>query len=180
MKTIAIIVFSVASVFMLSACDKISDVANNQERKLVGATPAPVAKSDPNAEAIKTEFARQQAEEAKAIELAKKSNNLLVGVFYAAKPDPNTITNEYQIAQQMSRVKGDITIIGWRAIWFDADTYLVTYTYNHRTNNIIDNETGWPFEVKVNEGVVRYVLGDPELEKKYGWKILKKSSKKIK
>ena len=100
----------------------------------------------------------------KAIRLAKEAHSLVAGKFYAGKPDPEVLTNEFQIRTQLSTIKGDLQIIGWQATKYDVDTYLVTYTFmqNYEVH-------GWPFEVKLSAELVRFVVGDPELEKLYGW-----------
>jgi hypothetical protein len=107
------------------------------------------------AAALKAEIER----EAQAIALAKEARNLVAGRFYSAnvRPDPQTLTNDFQIRLQMSEVKGDINIIGWKAEQRDDDTYLVTYSYEYadRRDGMAH---GWPFEVKLAPSVVRYVI----------------------
>jgi hypothetical protein len=72
----------------------------------------------------------------------------------------------------MSNIKGDLQIFGWEAESFkNDDTYLVTYSYAHVMGDGIIH--GWAFEVNLSAGAIRYIIGDPELEKKYGWDRLK-------
>lgn len=63
--------------------------------------------------------------------------------------------------------KGDISIIGWSSVEVKdkPNTYLVKYTYKTGKDNF---ETGWWWEVNIKEKIVRPVIGDAELEKKYG------------
>lgn len=153
----------------LTGCDKLNNVVS----KLRSASPinsSPPAASQPAppapaAPAVYDPFGD-------AINLAKNAHTLSRGEIYMAgyAPDPATTTNEARIRNLMAQVKGDITILGWQAFRWDDDTFLVSYSYKH---NGQDGATGWPFEVKLNEQIVRAVLGDPELEKKYGWATAK-------
>ncbi|HUF17492.1 MAG TPA: hypothetical protein VMS12_05545 [Thermoanaerobaculia bacterium] len=103
-------------------------------------------------------------EQDKAIALAKEARTLVAGRMYAKLPPAETLTNDFQIRTEMSKVKGDINIVGWQAQKWTGDTYLVTYTWERDGLS-----RGWPFEVKVSAGIVRFIIGDPELEGKYGW-----------
>jgi len=87
----------------------------------------------------------------KAIELAKKSSAL--GGYGV----------EATIQQWMEQKKGDLRIIGWKAQKINDQIYLVSYTFNEDSG-----PRGYFFEVNLVGGIVRNVLGDPELEQKYG------------
>jgi len=65
--------------------------------------------------------------------------------------------------------KGDITIHGWKAEREPdkPDTFLVKYTFLRTVNNNTV-ESGWWWEVNTKEKIVRPVIGDEALEKKYG------------
>jgi len=109
-------------------------------------------------------YSKAADEGALAIKMAREARTLAAGLLFARGTDPETFTNDFQIRGQMSKVKGDLRIVGWKALKTDNDTYLVTYTYEHGVAT-----QGWPFEVKLSANVVRYVIGDQELEQKYGW-----------
>jgi hypothetical protein len=111
----------------------------------------------------------EAAAEQRAIELAKNGRNLLQPLLFGRNIDPATLTNDHQIRAEMSNLKGDIDVIGWQARRIDSDTFLVTYVYALR--NDPGGFRGWPFEVNVPHEIVRRVLGDRELEQKYGWTL---------
>lgn len=159
--TIRVLIITFA-VLGLAGCDKLNNVVpklrTDSTANLSPPTDAPPA---PPALAAPDPFGE-------AINLAKNAHTLAQGDVYLANyaPDPATTTNEARIKNLLSRVKGDITIFGWQAFRWDNDTFLVSYSYRRNGQDVA---SGWPFEVKINEQVVRYVIGDPELEKKYGW-----------
>ena len=129
--------------------------------------PTRVSKAPPT---FAIDFDRLQKEEAQrqeaTIKLAKEARTLVAGQTYIGSlPPAETLTNDFQIRVEMDKKKGNIHINGWEARRIDADTYVVTYTYEHGA----DKSEGWPFEVNILNKVVRYIIGDPELEKKYGW-----------
>lgn len=167
----------VACVASLAGCDKLNNVVSkfrtdNPARSSLPAAPPAEAPPAPPATDAKYFQAAQLADAQQndeAINLAKNADTLVQGYLYAAKPDPATITNEAQIQDRMSRVKGDIAISGWSATKSDYDTYLVTYSFNDKSQP--GTSSGWAFEVKLSEHLVRNVLGDPALEKKYGWGV---------
>lgn len=135
----------------VTACDDASKQTTSPNQT----SAAPVAPAPPDAAAIAN---------AQAIQLAKDAHTLTGGRLPSKLFPAEVLTNEYQIKAQLSQIKGDITVTGWRAQKWNDDTYLVTYTYEH-----LGQSVGWPFEVKLSQGVVRSVIGDPELETKYGW-----------
>jgi hypothetical protein len=102
-------------------------------------------------------------EEEAAISLAKHARTL-AGDWPATKTNAELVTNDYRLKQILSHMSGDLQIIGWQAKKFDETTYVVSYMYQRA-----GVARGWPFEVNVKAGVVRRIVGDPELEKKYGW-----------
>jgi hypothetical protein len=59
--------------------------------------------------------------------------------------------------------------VGWNAKKIDEQIYLVTYTYIREGQR--DHETGWAFEINLTGEIVRNVLEDPILMKKYGWGV---------
>ncbi len=64
-----------------------------------------------------------------------------------------------------SSLKGDFSIIGWKSQKTEKDdTYLVSYTFKDSKDA---NEKGWWWEVNTKEHMVRIVLFDSELTKKY-------------
>lgn len=106
--------------------------------------------------------AAERVRQQQAIELARRADNLVQGHYYARKPDPEVVTNEFQIRRMMSHMSGDLDIIGWAARRYSDKTYVVSFTYRRGGETF-----GWPFEVSVDVGVVRSINGDPELELKY-------------
>jgi hypothetical protein len=70
---------------------------------------------------------------------------------------------ESQIRDWLKRKRGELQIIGWKAEKIDDQTYLVSYTFDDGSG-----ERGYFFEVNLFARIVRDVLGDPALEKKYG------------
>jgi hypothetical protein len=71
--------------------------------------------------------------------------------------------NEDEIRAMLQREKGSIRVEGWKAWPVDDQNVLVEY--------IITNGSGepkfWAFEVNLAAKIVRVVVGDPELERKY-------------
>ncbi len=63
----------------------------------------------------------------------------------------------------IEKMKGDMSIIGWEAEEKGKNIYLVKYTYKNA-----DQQMGWWFEVQFPSNIVRRVIGDAELERKYG------------
>jgi uncharacterized membrane protein YeiB len=120
--------------------------------------------------------AAESAEATKAIELAKASHalryvdyDLPAGAIPLGGNGSGFSTNtDRAIKNEMSRLKGDVTVFGWRAERIDGQTYVVTYTYLMPSSR---ETRGWAFEVKVPQEIVRNVLEDPELRKKYGWGV---------
>src|SRR5260370_6745286 len=103
-------------------------------------------------------------DEETAITLAKEAHTLAGEWPIARKADSEILTNDYQVRQRVSRMKGELKLLGWQARKFDDDTYVVSFSYEHGGES-----RGWPFEVNVRAKVVRAIVGDAELEKKYGW-----------
>ena len=64
-----------------------------------------------------------------------------------------------------SSLKGDITIIGWKSRKVEKNgPDLVSYTFKHSKDPI---EKGWWWEANTKENIVRIILQDTELMKKY-------------
>lgn len=89
--------------------------------------------------------------ESKAIDLARKS--LALGYHH---------TVDSAIRRMLERKKGDLVIRGWGAEKKGDETYLVSFVYNDKSG-----ENGFFFEVNLAAEIVRSILGDPVLEKKY-------------
>jgi hypothetical protein len=65
----------------------------------------------------------------------------------------------------VSSQKGDISIIGWKSRKAEKNgADLVSYTFKHSNDTA---EKGWWWEVNTKEDIVRIVLQDTELSKKY-------------
>jgi hypothetical protein len=102
----------------------------------------------------------------RAIELAKNAHILPKGRLYTSKPHAETITNDDRLRRMMSEMGGgDLRVRGWEAKRHDADIFVVTYSYIKR-----GQIRAYAFEVNVTARVVRSIIGDPELEAKYGWR----------
>jgi hypothetical protein len=91
--------------------------------------------------------------EKRAIELAR----------YSTLPG-TTGTADESIKRSVATSKGPLTVYGWNAKKIDDQTYLVGYTY---AEGPALNARGWIFEVNLEAEIVRPVMGDTELEKKY-------------
>ena len=91
--------------------------------------------------------------EERAIELARSSTL------------PGTTGMAYEsIKRSLETRKGPLKVYGWKAKKIDDQTYLVGYTY---AEGPALNARGWVFEVNLEAEIVRPVMGDTELEKKY-------------
>ena len=66
------------------------------------------------------------------------------------------------IRYMLERKKGELHIGGWKAEKRADQTYLVSFLYRDESG-----ENGYFFEVNLEAEIVRNVLGDRELEKKY-------------
>jgi hypothetical protein len=76
------------------------------------------------------------------------------------------LSNAEFIRNQIARANGSARPAGWRVQRYDPETFVVTFTY------LVSAAGGgevypFPFEVKVNQSSVRYILGDAALERKY-------------
>ena len=102
--------------------------------------------------------------EKRAIELARYSN-----------PPGTTETADASIKKSLATSKGPLKVYGWSAKKIDDQTYLVGYIY---AEGPASNPRGWVFEVNLEAEIVRPVMGDTELEKKYSdWALdLKKKN----
>jgi hypothetical protein len=101
---------------------------------------------------------------ARAIDLVKRAHTL----------SPR-MTNVDYINENVGR-KANATIVGWRAQRYDQLTYLVTFTYVVPTADGGGEVYPFPFDVNLPDGRVRYILADPELNRKYGdkwWKTIR-------
>ena len=144
-------------VLVILAVGGYSEFSERREAKLLAAK---------EARETSERAAAEQKALAQSIELAKNARTLVKGQVFTSKPSPETTTNDFQLRRIMSEMKGELRIIGWQAKRHDSDTFVVTYSYESR------GETrGFPFEVNVTAGVVRAIIGDPELEQKYGWRV---------
>ena len=80
-------------------------------------------------------------------------------------PPESTAPIEDTIKQWLKAKKGILRVHGWNAKKIDDQTYLVGYTYDEGPGS---SSGGWVFEVNLNAEIVREVIGDPQLEQKYG------------
>ena len=95
------------------------------------------------------------------IDLVKKELNGVAGF----STDEERIANDPSKWIALSQ-KGDISIIGWKFQKTDKlKTYLVSYTFKDAKDNL---EKGWWWEANTKEKIVRVILHNPELKKKYG------------
>lgn len=69
-----------------------------------------------------------------------------------------------QIRDWLQAKKGILKVYGWRARKIDDQTYMVAYTYDEGPSATAG---AWLFEANLVAGIVRPIIGDPELEKKY-------------
>jgi hypothetical protein len=83
------------------------------------------------------------------------------------------VDNESWVRSQMEKATGPLRIIGWEAKKFvrwdgknaiDDQIYLVTYSFE-QTNGV----RCFPVEVNLEGDIVRKIIGDSELERKYGF-----------
>ena len=91
--------------------------------------------------------------EKRAIELAR----------YSSLPG-TTETADASIKKSLATSKGPLKVYGWKAKKIDDQTYLVGYLL---AEGPASNTIGWVFEVNLEAQIVRPVIGDAELEKKY-------------
>jgi hypothetical protein len=91
--------------------------------------------------------------EKRAIELAR----------YSSLPG-TTETADASIKKSLETSKGRLKIYGWKAQKIDDQIYLVEYLL---AEGPASNTVGWVFEVNLEAQIVRPVIGDTELEKKY-------------
>jgi hypothetical protein len=80
---------------------------------------------------------------------------------------------EEKIKGLLQARKGILEVHGWKTRKIDDQTYVVAYLYDVGPAS---NTGGWIFEVNLEAKIVRPVLGDAELEKKYSdWDLQKKN-----
>jgi len=91
--------------------------------------------------------------EKRAIELAR----------YSSLPG-TTETADASIKKSLATSKGPPKVYGWKAKKIDDQTYLVGYLL---AEGPASNTVGWVFEVNLEAQIVRPVIRDAELEKKY-------------
>ena len=139
-----------------------SQVEEYRSKKAVAAQT--VAQKAAAERAASEKAAAETVAKEKAIDLAKNASTLAQGMLFTSKPPKEVMTNDFQLRQMMSRLKGDMRIVGWEAKRYDDDTFVVTYSFERE-----GQRRAFPFEVKLSVGVVRGILGDAELETKYGW-----------
>jgi hypothetical protein len=69
-----------------------------------------------------------------------------------------------KIRDWLQAKKGVLKVYGWNARKIDDQTYAVAYTYDQ---GMPATAGAWLFEVNLVAEIVRPIIGDPELEKKY-------------
>lgn len=107
-------------------------------------------KSNAKIVALEEKKKKRRLNKKKAIELARKE--------------------AWWIEDAIKKEKGEIIIIGWEAEEKEDDIYLVSFKYDKGDLEGI----GWFFEVQISAGLVRSVIGDEGLEKKYGLQRIEK------
>ena len=82
-------------------------------------------------------------------------------------------------SERVKNKKGDITIYGWKTkrVVNKPKTFLVSYTYATAERKKELQRRGWFWEVNTKERIVRNIIGDNELEKKYGLYSLDKEQR---
>ncbi len=93
--------------------------------------------------------------EERAIQTAKASRSLSNGFDI----------NSTEIEWRLKKKTGMMRLIGWSAERINEQTYLVKYSFETS-----DGVRCFPFEVNLEANIVRNVLGDRELERKYGFR----------
>jgi len=89
-------------------------------------------------------FSQKNGSEKRAIELAKNSY-------------------EEEIRDFLSRQKGSLKVIGWKAKRIENNTYFVSFTYDMGAG-----EVGYFFEIILHGEIVRRIIGGTKLGEKYG------------
>jgi hypothetical protein len=69
-----------------------------------------------------------------------------------------------KIRDWLQAKKGALKVYGWRARKIDDQIYAVAYSYDEGPSATPE---AWLFEVNLVAEIVRPIIGDPELEKKY-------------
>lgn len=100
--------------------------------------------------------------EQRAIQLTKDAHSLAGENVAASVADVGALTNEQQIRQRLSTLKGTLAIVGWSAKRIDDQTFFVTYTFEQDGQARV-----FPFEANLAAGIVRNVADDPALRRKY-------------
>jgi hypothetical protein len=105
-----------------------------------------------------------------AIDLAKHSHALAFNYRLPANAvltnpgDPVLHDTEHAIQNELAHLQGTLHVIGWKADKVDDQTYLVSYAFEQAAGA----SRSWYFEVNLAAGIVRNVLADEALKKKYG------------
>ncbi len=93
--------------------------------------------------------------EERAIQTAKASRSLSNGFDI----------NSTEIEWRLKKKTGMMRLIGWSAERINEQTYLVKYSFETS-----DGVRCFPFEVNFEANSVRNIMGDRELERKYGFR----------
>ena len=149
-----------ASILALSCCRRSVDGAAQSDQ------------ATPGTSALSTVQQTDTLNQRRAIELVKRSRNVLpklsIDVDLELGPGANNDT-EHMLMRRFNKAKGDLHLNGWSASRQEPDTYLVEYTYLHDGDIGGCKFGGCPFEVILSGEVVRFIIGDTVLEQKYGW-----------
>jgi hypothetical protein len=108
------------------------------------------------------------ANEQKAVALVRNNPRFLVPFSrcYDMSEHAKDANRDFEnvIRNCLEGLKGDIHVDGWTVRRWDEQTHLVVYRFS-----INGEAKGFPFEVNTSAEIVRYVIGDSTLERKYGW-----------
>ena len=100
---------------------------------------------------------KEETMQEKAIRLAKSAHTI--------KPDAHyLLDNEFHIRSWIEEQSGNLQIIGWAARQVSEQSWVVTYSFDQGLGI-----RSWAFEVNMQADLVRNIIGDPVLERKYGF-----------
>lgn len=102
---------------------------------------------------VEKAVAGKESKEEKAIRLAKNAATLTGGV-----------DNDYEIREFLRKQTGPLRVLGWEAKSAGDETYVVTYSFDRGAG-----PRRWAFEVNLHADLVRNIIGDVQLEAKYGF-----------
>jgi hypothetical protein len=101
----------------------------------------------------------------RALELVKASRNVFPPNFGELELGRGANNDtEHLIRRRLAKSQGEVHIDGWTVRRSSDQTFLVVYGFS-----INGEPKGFPFEVNTSAEIVRYVIGDSALERKYGW-----------